>query len=321
MDLLIKSKTRIMKTTILTVAMAFLSITGMAQIDFEDKSKHEKKITAIPYEGEFSSFDGIYDDKKKAGVVGHKVTLLDVYYTNVYADEDQLEKSKNVNLKLSDEFKNKTYTVIKYEKGDILTIQKDSTTYVWRVASYDKYVFNLFIDKVKDSYLNKTYVPLYKEKNFEDFEGNKSVIRSNQEFTITKVAFAKLKFDFGILITLNDTIVSELRLGDFDQPRLWNGSIYAKNKNYVNIVSTGGYYRTVTLIEKEEFQSFAAKNKKFLKEIQAETVKIGMTEKQVRWAWGMPKSSRKNIAGYDNVLIYYGNNHLYFKKDILKLIK
>jgi hypothetical protein len=49
-----------------------------------------------------------------------------------------------------------------------------------------------------------------------------------------------------------------------------------------------------------------------------------MNEKQCRFAFGMPSSSMKNIAGYDIVLIYGEvgkSQNLYFKGGILKLIK
>ncbi len=49
-----------------------------------------------------------------------------------------------------------------------------------------------------------------------------------------------------------------------------------------------------------------------------------MSQKQCRLAWGIPSNSMKNIAGYEEVLIYgdIGNSqNLYFRGGVLKLIK
>jgi hypothetical protein len=57
----------------------------------EDKSEAQK-IKPIPNSGEFMSFDCFYEEEKKAGVVGKKVTLIDVSYSNVYQNKEALKR-------------------------------------------------------------------------------------------------------------------------------------------------------------------------------------------------------------------------------------
>lgn len=308
---------------ILTV-MTFCQI-SYGQIEIEDKSK-EPDIKAIPYNGEFMSFDGVYEKEKKAGVVGELVTLIDVSTYNIYASEDDLESRKTISYKLEDQFTNKTFEIIdyNYDLYDILKIKNDSATYIWKVGGTDKYVFNKYIDNVKELYEGKTFIALHNNSEFEAMDGTKFNIEGNKKYKVTKVKFAKLQFDYGIIFNINDSFDCVFPNGSFDQPTIFNGEIYTTNENYINIASGDIFKSKVTLLEEGEFNSFSSKNKTYLTKIREREVQIGMSEEQCRWAWGTPSKSMKNIAGYDEVLIYgeIGNSQdLYFKGGILKLIK
>ena len=292
------------------------------QIEIVDKSE-EPEIVSIPYSGDFMTFDGIYDEAVKSGVVGEKVTLIDVSTISLYLSNEDYKKFNSVDFSLRDNFKNKTFEVVNYHIDiyDILTIRNDTGEYLWKVTGSDDYVFNKFIDVFKDKFIGKTFTPLHSTTEFESLDGTKMQIIGNQKYTISKVFFAKIKFDYGIVLEFNDSFECEIPLDSYDQPRLFNGEIYTTNDNYINI---SNLYGTVTLIEENEFAIFSENNKSYLNTIRNRKVQIGMTEKQCRWAWGIPSSSMKNIVGYDKVLIYevLGNsNHLYFKGDVLKLIK
>lgn len=312
------------KLTLILTLMTFCQI-SYSQIEIDDKSK-EPEIKAIPYNGEFMSFDGVYEKEKKAGVVGQLVTLIDVSTYNIYASEDDLESRKNISYKIEGLFTNKTFEITdyNYDLYDILKIKNDSTTYIWKVSGTDKYVFNKYLDIVKEKYEGKTFIPLHNNNEFEAMDGSKFIIEGSKKYIITKVKFAKLQFDYGIIFNINDSFDCIFPNGSFDQPKIFNGKIYTTNENYINVASNDIFKSKVTLIEENEFNSFSSKNKIYLTKIREREVQVGMSEKQCRWAWGTPSKSMKNIAGYDEVLIYgeIGNSQdLYFKEGILKLIK
>jgi len=306
------------------IAVLFIAfiLPANSQIEIEDKSV-EPKIQAKPYNGEFMDFSN-YSLKKedKAGVVGEKVTLIDVYYSNVYANQEDLNNYKNVDYELSDEFKNKTFEVVEYnyDYQDLLTIKNDKGTFVWKVNSSDKYVFNKYIDNIKERFEGKIYIPLHMKSEFESMDGTKFNIEGQNKYTINKVKFAKLDLGYGIVFKINDNFECVYPNGGYDQPRIFNGKFYESNDNYINIQSSNVFESKITLIEESEYKSFALKNKTYLSRIRKKNVAIGMKEGQCRWAWGMPDRSHKNLAGYDEVLVY-GSQNLYFKKGILKLIK
>ncbi|MGK0447481.1 MAG: hypothetical protein ACJA2M_001255 [Polaribacter sp.] len=314
-----------MKKNTLILTVLIVCQISYAQIEIDDKSK-EPEIKAIKYNGEFMSFDGIYEEEKKAGVAGELVTLIDVSTYNIYENEDNLKSRKNISYKLEELFANKTFEIIdyNYDLYDILKIKNDSSTYIWKVSSTDKYVFNKYIDNVKEKYEGKTFIPLHKDSEFEAIDGSKFNIEGEKKYRITKVKFAKLQFDYGIVFNLNDSFECVFPNGTFAQPTLFNGKIYTTDENYINIASNDIFKSKVMMIEEAEFNSFSSKNKTYLTKIRKKEVQIGMTEKQCRFSWGTPSNSMSNIGGYNTVLIYgeTGNSqNLYFKKGILKLLK
>lgn len=314
-----------MKKIKLILTAVIISHICFGQIEIDDKSK-EPEIKASPYDGEFMSFDGIYKKEKKAGVVGQLVTLIDVGTYNLYGSKDDLESRKSVSYSIEDLFENKTFEIIdyKYDLYDILTIKNESGTFFWKIGGTDKYVFNRYIDKLKERYEGKTFIPLHSKTEFEAMDGSKFNIKGDMKYKITKVKFAKLLFDYGIVFGINDSFECVFPNGLFDQPKFFNGKINVANDNYINISSNDIYKTKVMLIEELEFNSWASKNKAYLTKIRDRKVQIGMSQKQCRLAWGIPSNSMKNIAGYEEVLIYgdIGNSqNLYFKGGVLKLIK
>ena len=312
------------KLILIIIAMTFCQI-SYGQIEIEDKSK-ELEIKAIPYSGEFMTFDSVSEKEKKAGVIGHLVTLIDVSTFNIYASEDDLKAMKSISYKFEDLFTNKTFQITdyKYDYSDILKIKNDTAIYIWKVGGTDKYVFNTYIDNVKEQYEGKTFIALHNKSEFEAMDGLKFIIDGSQKYKITKVKFAKLGFDYGIVFKINDSFECIFPSGPYDHPTLFNGEIYTTNKDYINIVSRNIFNSKITLIEENEFIAFSSRNMAYLTKIRNRQVQIGMNENQCIWAWGIPSKSIKNIAGYDEVLIYGdGSNsqNLYFKEGILKLIK
>ena len=59
-------------------------------------------------------------------------------------------------------------------------IKNDSTTYIWKVGGTDKYVFNKYIDNVKEIYEGKTFIALHNKSEFEAIDGSKFNIEGNK---------------------------------------------------------------------------------------------------------------------------------------------
>jgi len=299
-----------MKEKLLFGLLILLSITSYSQIEVSDKSK-EPEIKAIPYDGSFMDFSNMMLTKEqKAGVVGEKITLFKVL-TVKNADGSRVSYSD------SEKFENKTFEVIEYiyEYKDVLKIKNDDGFFLFEPSSIDEYVFNSFIDTIKKKLKNKTLIPLKIKSEMESLKGDKIQIDGLKEYLINEVTFSKLSSGFGIVVELNGEFEVTYPTGTFDQ---------LKEKGWINLESSDIFKTKTTFIEKEAFSVFSTSNKLYLDKIRNGKVKIGMTEKQCRFSWGIPTNSMSNIAGYDTVLIYgdTGNSqNLYFKKGILKLIK
>jgi hypothetical protein len=254
-----------MKKLILILTVITIYQISYAQIEIEDKSK-KPEIKAIPYNGEFMTFDGIYEEEKKAGVVGHLVTLIDVSNYSIYESLEDLESGKNVSYKLQELFTNKTFEIIdyNYDLYDILKIKNDSSTYIFKIYGTEKYVFNKYIDNIKKLYEGKTFIALHNKSEFEAMDGSKLTIEGTKKYKITKVKFAKLQFDYGIIFNINDSFDCVFPNGSFDQPTLFDGKFYTPNKDYINIASNDILSDKITLIEVNVFASFSSKNKRYL---------------------------------------------------------
>lgn len=290
--------------------LILLSFNSYSQIEVADKSK-EPEIKAVPYDGSFMDFsDMTLTKEQKAGVVGEKVTLFKVW-TVKNTDGSKVSYSD------SEKFENKTFEVIEYiyDYKDVLKIKNEDGIFLIEPSSIDEYVFNSFIDTIKRKLENKILIPLKFKSEIESLKGVKIQIDGLKEYVISKVTFSKLPIGFGIVVRLNDEFEVVYPTGMFDQ---------LEENGWLNLESADVFKTKITFIEKEAFTQFSESNKLYLSSIRNGNVKIGMTEKQCRFSWGIPTSSRRNIAGYDTVLIYgYSGNsqNLYFKKEILKLMK
>jgi hypothetical protein len=290
--------------------LILLSINSYSQIEVADKSK-EPEIKAIRYDGSFMDFSNMMLTKEqKNGVVGEKVTLFKVW-TVKNVDGSRVSNSD------SEKFENKTFEVIEYiyDYKDVLKIKNEDGVFLFEPSSIDEYVFNSFIDTVKKKFENKTLIPLKFKSEMESLKGDKIQIDGLKQYLINEVTFSKLPSGFGIVVKLNEKFEVIYPTGTFDQ---------LEERGWLNLESSDIFKTKTTFIEKEAFLEFSNSNKLYLSSIRNGNVKIGMTEKQVRFSWGIPTSSMSNIVGYDKVLIFgeTGNSqNLYFKKGILKLIK
>ena len=95
------------KITFLLIALIPLSV--FAQIDIEEKP--EKEISKVAYDGSFPKLSIGVKDEVAMGLIGEKVTLLEVSYFDV-----KLENGDRASFKDEDNFKNKTYEIVAYDK-------------------------------------------------------------------------------------------------------------------------------------------------------------------------------------------------------------
>lgn len=312
-------------SSILILQLLFSTQIASAQIKIEDKSA-KPDVKAKRFNGEFMTLENIYDEATKKGIVGEKVTTLNVRCWNFFYNEEDLKAGKSLSLDLEKWFENKTFEITdyRYEYGDILTLKSDGYKFVWKVSSLDKYVFNKFIDNLKSTYESKVFVPLHFSSSLKTLDGIETELSVNETYEVSMVKFAKLQRDYGIVFLLNNKYEYVFPTDDYTQPRVFNGFIYSTNENYINLQYDDALTTPVTFIEINEFKSFSSKNERFINEIRNKKVKIGMSKRQCYWAWGIPSRSMQNIAGYDEVLIFEGisqNQSLYFRDDTLSLIK
>jgi len=298
-----------MKHLFLVIALTS-SLFTFSQINVLDKSK-QPTITAIPYDGSFMNFsDVMLTNEKKAGIIGHKITLLKVW--NIKRANGEIISTAD-----SKSIENKSFEVLQYSNDykDILRIKDEKEEYIFEPSVMDEFVINSYIDSIKSKLENKVFVPLKFKSELSNLNGNEVILDGRKEYKISKVNFAKLELGYGIIIELNNESEFIYPNDSFGQP---------DEKGWINIVGSDILQTKATLIQKDIFLKFSNTNKVFLNDIRNGVVKLGMTEKHCRMAWGIPTSSMNNVGGYDKVL-RYGNlgktENLYFKGGILKLIK
>jgi len=278
----------------------------------------EKQINPIPFDGSFPKLGYSVKDEVGLGMIGEKVTLLDVFSFDI-----TLEDGKSVPYSDEDNFKNKTYEIIGYEKDlyPTFTIKSDLGVYKWKVSSTSKYVFNKFLTVINTKLLNKVYIPLHNKREVEALDGNKLLIEGSKEYKITKVSFTKFSLDYGIKVEINNEFEMKYPTGSYDQPtKFVKGKGNIPNIGWINLKGGSLIALDNILIEKSVFEKFKSANISVIDKIRKEVIAIGMTEQQCRWAWGNPSKSYGAISGYDPVYDW-GGKTLYFKSGKLALIK
>lgn len=295
--------------TSLVVAFFFLfSLQIRAQINISDKSK-DPEIKAIKYDGSFMDLSNVYSKEKKAGLVGEKITLLEIW--NLIKESGQ-----EVGFSERKNFENKTFEIIDYSYGlgDVLKIKSKEGVFIFKPSIMDKYVFNKYIKTVNEKVINKIFIPLKMKSDAVAMNGEKILINGSKDYKVTKVSFSKLKIGYGLVLELNYEFEMVYPNGSYDQ---------FDKLGWINIQSSSVLQSNITLLEKSTFDQFANTNKEYLSEIRNSKVKLGMTKEQCDFSWGSATKVLNNVSGYQ-VRIYgkIGNSQsLYFKNGILKLIK
>ncbi len=298
-----------MKHLLLAFALTS-SLLSFSQINIVDKSK-KTIIKAISYDGSFMNFkDVMLTNEKKAGIVGHKITLLKIW--NI-----KKANGEPIGLSESKTIENKSFEVVEYlnDYKDILRIKDEKEEYIFEPSAIDEFVINSYIDSLKSKLENKVFIPLKFKSELTSTDGNVISFDGNKEYKISKVEFAKLQLGYGIIIGINNEFELIYPTEAFSQP---------EDKGWINLEGSDILQSKTTLLHKDTFIKFSNNNKVFINDLRKGVVKLGMTEKQCRIAWGIPTSSMNNIGGYEKVLRYGDvgkSENLYFKGGILKLIR
>lgn len=294
--------------------LIFISEFSYSQIAISDKSA-KPTIKAIPYDGSFMNFNSFYstsDKEKMAGVVGEKITLIDGFF------DVKDENGENVSFSLKDEFKNKTFDIIEYvdDYSPKLKIKNELGVFIYTPSNTDDYLFNRHLDYLNARFLNKVFVPLYNKASLTSFGGEKIEISGTKEYLVNDIKFSKLEMGYGIVFKINDSFECILDWGDHSS---FGGEL---EKGWVELKGIGFLERKVILMEKEVFKKFVILNKPFVNTIRSESFKVGMTEKQCRYSWGMPNTIY-NSLGFKVLIWGSGENSfkLYFKNDKLHSIR
>lgn len=305
-----------MKKCHLWFYLTLLSIPLFAQIEISETVK--KELQGVPFNGEFMKIP-LYTLKEEegAGLVGEKVTLIDVSVFNM----ENLDGSR-VDFSKDNLFKNRTFTITNYSKSGsiILSITNDSGDFNWKVSSIDKYVFNKFIDAIIQKLKGKSFIPLHNKNDLRGLDGVAYNLEGSKTYTITDVQFSKFSLaDYGVKLVLNDEIPLKYPAeNSYDQPQIFDGSKMISQEGWINVSDEG--YGSATLIEESEFIKFTSDNSAFIENIRNEIVSVGMNYNQCKWAWGIPQKSYGALAGYDEVYDW-GGKTLGFNEGILKIIK
>jgi len=297
----------------IVVVILLIPILNYSQIEISDASSSKKEIQAVKYDGSFIKLEVGVKEEIAKGLVGEKVTLIKVSYSD-------LKKQDGSRVSYSEEknFQNKTFEIIGYSKDIYVnyTIKNDEGIFNWKVSSSSEYVFNKFIDTIKEKFINKSFIPLYMENKVKTLSENEITLVGDKSYKVTNVKYTKLSYlEYGITLVFNNDI-------EFIYPTNWYEQ--RDEKGYLNIQSNDLFKSKALLIEESQFNKLKDKCGNYFSKIRTKNVAVGMTREQCSLAWGSHSKAFKNLANYDEVLVYgdvSNSQKLYFKGGILKLIK
>jgi hypothetical protein len=303
--------------TILTA----LLITGAtsAQIDFDDRSDSKKQVEPIPYTGQFEKIsDYKVSEGEKRGLIGEKVTLLEVSYRDIYPGKEAKEKYQSVDYSKRALFENKTFTIVDYYKDifDCLIIKNSSGEFHWSVNTSSAYVFNKVIEATKDRFIGKQVSPFLMSVEGKDIAGNMIVLNAADQYTITNIKFSKLHDvlnEYGFVLVLNEKLEFRLPENILRFKQIHNGKIWVADERFIYVQSKESYSTRVLLISSEGMDYLTGKYSTFLTAARSGKINVGMNEELIGFAWGMADKYHMNLAGCGKVVVY-GSQNLCFDR-------
>jgi hypothetical protein len=265
-----------MKKTMILILMFLLAFNIQAQTDVKDTTQSQEP-SIIPYDGSFMQFESGFGEAKKAGIVGEKVTLVDVGYYFIFDSERAVENNKFINAEEAHKFRNKTFVVIDYKHmapDDILKIKNESGTFYWKVSDLSTYVFNRYLETLKENLEGKSFIPLYDDEKLRSIDGQVLAFSGDKAHQVSKVRFTKIKRKYRVVITVDGIYNFIYPTGESEQPGKYNGAIYKRYEDWINIQSNDPNPSEVTLIGEKTYRKFAEENKDIINDIRGRKVKI-----------------------------------------------
>ena len=258
------------------ILMFLLAFNIQAQTDTKDTTQAQAP-SVIPYEGSFMQFEPGFSEAKKAGVVGEQVTLVDVGYYFIFESERAVENNKFINAEEAYLFRNKTFVVIDYQfkaPDDILTIKNESGTFFWKVSDLSTYVFNRYLETLKDNLEGNSFIPLYDNEKLRSIDGQVLAFSGDKTYQMTKVSFTRIKRKYRVVVTIDGTYHFIYPTGENEQPGKSSGAVYERYEGWINIQSNDPNPSEVTLIEEKTYKKFTEENKDIINDIRSRKVSI-----------------------------------------------
>lgn len=272
------------------------------------KSAAERKITPVEYDGTYLYPDYGATKEMKAGLVGQKITIIDIFSEYSLTDNN----GKNASYNDLNSIEGKTWDIKEFINDDNsgkFKIENEGKEWIAELGSLDKWYINKGLQNLKTKFIGKKYNSFIYGQEIESVDESKFKLDGNNPITVSDLQYAKLSLTkYSIVLIFDNGLITAFTPSGITQPI---------EEGWIKV---GGDYGEDLLVEVATLNKYSIANPKFIKQMRNGKVEIGMTEFQTRLAWGIPNKGYKNLAGYDQVN-YYGQNILYFKKKILQLIK
>ncbi|MBX2966204.1 MAG: hypothetical protein KF845_08675 [Cyclobacteriaceae bacterium] len=276
----------------------------LAQVIDLSKAASERKIEAVEYDGSYYVLPYNATKEMRAGLVGQEITIAklsssvkDKNGRNVLYKEKEIEgKVWVIKQFINDEFDGK---FLIEGNGEQWIVELGITTDDWYI--------NKGLENFKSKFIGKKYNAFIIGLEVESIDQSKIQLDGKTPITVKDIQYAKTSYTkYSIVLFFDNGLITQYDPTDIFQP---------KEDGWIII----GKYESDLLVEESILNKYIAANPRFIKQMREGNVEVGMTEHQTRLSWGMPQRTLY-IPGYDKVNDY-GYKKLYFKKNILQLIK
>lgn len=295
------------KCLTLLIILLIYSETKSQVLDLS-KSASQRKIIPVEYDGTYLYPDYGATKEMKAGLVGQKITIIDIYSEYSFTDNN----GNNASYNDLNNIEGKIWTIEEFindDRSGKFKIKNEDKEWIAELSSLDKWYINKGLENLKTKFIGKKYNSFLYGQEIESVDESKFKLDGNNPITVSDLQFAKLSLtEYSIVLIFDNGLITPFTPWGITQP---------KEEGWIKV---GGDYGEDLLVEVTTLNKYSVANPKFIKQMRNRKVEIGMTEFQTRLAWGIPNKGYKNLAGYDQVNDY-GQNKLYFKKNILQLIK
>lgn len=288
------------------IILSFLCIQPVfTQVVDLSNAKKERQITPKAYDGSFLKPDILTTDEQKAGLVGERITFVDISGYSIKSVKGGYAKDSDI-----EELKKGSPIITKYYPGEFsCKYEIKCNNKFWELESLSscEWFLNKGFEFLKNKLVNKKFNSFIKGAKLESVDGSKFELNDVKPITITDVKFAKLSsYKHGLVAYFDNGKISEFEFLEFmfEEKYSW----LRLSENYIDGI----------IVEVETLKKYSEKHKKFIASMRQGKIKIGMSERETRFAIGIPDTSYKIGSSKVND---YGYRKLYFKNGFLYSIK